>query len=37
MFGSNDTETMNLIYKLYMILSRSATAWFKFIQAIFNS
>lgn len=37
MFGSNDAETMNLIYKLYMILSRSATAWFKFIQAIFNS
>ncbi len=37
MFGSNDAETMNLIYRLYMILSRAATAWFKFIQALYNS
>ncbi len=37
MFGSNDAETMDLIYKLYMILSRSATAFFKFIQALFNA
>ena len=37
MFGSNDSQTMDLMYKLYMILSRSATAFFKFIQALFNA
>ena len=37
MFGSNDAETMDLIYKLYMILSRGFTAWLKLMQSLFNA
>lgn len=36
MFGSNNGETMEMLEKLYLILSRTMNAWFKFMQAIFN-
>ncbi len=37
MFGSNNGETMEMLEKLYLILSRTFNAWFKFMQALFNA
>ncbi len=37
MFGTNDTQTMDLIYKVYMLLSRGFTAWLKLMQSLFNA
>ena len=37
MFGSNSGDTMEMMEKLYLILSRTMNAFFKFMQAIFNA
>lgn len=37
MFNSNDSQTMDMIYTIYMLISRTFTAWFKFIESLYNS
>lgn len=38
MFGSNNnTETFEMIYKIYTILTGAMTAFFKFIQSLYNA
>ena len=37
MFGSNNTQTMEMLEKLYLILSRTFNAWFNFVYALFKA
>ncbi len=36
MFNSNN-QTIEMLYTLYMLISRTFTAWFKFIESLYNS
>lgn len=36
MFGSNNGETIDMLEKLYLILSRAMTAWLNFMAALFK-
>lgn len=36
MFGSNNTQTIEMLESLYLILSRTFNAFFKFIYALYQ-
>lgn len=37
MFGSNDSQTVTLLYTLYSLLAGGFTAWIKIMRSIFEA